>query len=196
MKRLTEVAQIHSGYPFRRAIEPEPDGKFAVIQMRDLNGYTKVNYENLALVNGIEPKPHHLIQQNDILLIAKGVHNFAAHIDKTVHQTVAAANFLVIRNNSHEILPAYLAWFVNQEPAQTFLRDRAKGSYIPSISKGALSELSVPVPPLAVQKKIVRTHQLLELEGELISKIQSKRAKMIESLLLKSANGGETHAQR
>lgn len=188
MKRITEIAEIHSGYPFRRAVEHSVDGRFAVIQMRDLENYTRVNYSNLASVNDIQPKPHHFVKQGDILFISKGANNFAAYVDKTVARTVAAANFLVIRVNSENVVPEYLAWYINQEPAQTFLRDRSKGSYIPAISKAALSELEIPIPPLDVQRKIVRTQQLLDLENELIAQIQFRRKKMITALLVQNAD--------
>ncbi len=155
-----------------------------------------MTYENLASVNDIHPKPHHFLEKGDLLFIAKGMHNFAAHVDKQLARTVAAANFLVIRVNIENVLPEYLAWCINQGPAQAFLKENAKGSYIPSISKRVLSELQIPLPSLELQQKIIRTQQLMNLENELIAQIQNRRKIMIEALLLKTANGGKPNGTR
>ncbi len=195
MKRIIEIAEIHSGYPFRKAINHEANGDLAVIQMSDLQNHTKLNYGKLVTVKGIQPKPHHFVKPGDLLFIAKGAHNFATHIDRHVERAIVTANFLIIRVTAPDVMPEYLAWYINQSPAQTFLKENAKGSSIPAISKAALSKLHVPIPSLKLQQQIVRTQQLLELENHLQSRIQNSRRKIIEAQLLKTASGGEKNAQ-
>ena len=157
---ISNIADIMTGYPFRKRIENDPNGRFAVIQMRDVENYTHLMTENLARVSAIDPKERHFIRQNDLLFSAKGANNFAVQVEQLPVDTVAAANFLVIRVRSDKVLPAYLAWYINQSPAQLFLQARSRGSYIPAISKMALSDLDIPLPSLALQRKIVSIQSL------------------------------------
>jgi len=190
MKKITAVAEIYAGYPFRKGIRHEPRGKFAVIQIRDLHNYRSIDYDNLALTGDIQPRQHHFVKKNDILLVAKGANNYAVAIDRSLENTVAGPNFLLIRHKSEKIMPAYLAWYINQQPAQKFLQESAKGSYIPSISKAALSEMRIPVPPQEVQRKIVRLQALAQDEMRIRMQILLKRQQMIDALLLKKIRQG------
>jgi restriction endonuclease S subunit len=187
MKKITALAEIHTGYPFRTGVRNDPHGKYAVIQIRDLHNYSTIPLErdNLALVSDVQPKTHHFVKKNDILFVAKGANNYAVRIDRSLENTVAGPNFLLIRPKNKKIVPAYLVWYINQQPAQKFLQERAKGSYIPSISKTALSEMEIPLPPHEVQQKIVRLHALAQDEMRIRMQILIKRQQMIEALLLK-----------
>jgi phosphatidylserine/phosphatidylglycerophosphate/cardiolipin synthase-like enzyme len=61
-------------------------------------------------------------------------------------QAVAAALLLRIRVNQYFLLPAYLAWHINQPYSKAFLRSRAKGTAVKMIIKNALESLEVNVP--------------------------------------------------
>ena len=179
-----------TGYPFRKRIENDPNGRFAVIQMRDVENYTHLMTENLARVSAIDPKERHFIRQNDLLFSAKGANNFAVQVEQLPVDTVAAANFLVIRVRSDKVLPAYLAWYINQSPAQLFLQARSRGSYIPAISKMALSDLDIPLPSLALQRKIVSIQSLADREKVLLDQIQRRRERLMQAILLKATRKG------
>lgn len=190
--RIEEIADIHSGYPFRRSVEHSPEGSFAVIQIRDIMNDRTFDYENLARVRDIQPKHHHLLQKGDLLFIAKGTNNVAVHVTKNLSKTVASANFLIIRIKSERVLPEYLAWYISQRPAQQFFRKHAPGTITPSISKAALSQLPVPIPPLEKQREILRVQSMADAELRLVLQIQAKRAQLIEAVLL---NVAEEHTR-
>ena len=186
-KEINEIANIYSGYPFRRSVEHNPEGPYAVIQTRDLTDYRTVNYRHLTRVSDIQPRRHHLLRKGDILFVAKGVSHIAVSITKELNNVVASANFLVVRITSEQVLADYLAWYIWQKPAQQFFREHAPRSFTSSVSKAVLSRLRVPIPPLEKQRKILRMQLIADEERELMQQIQAKRAQMIESILLNAA---------
>ena len=47
------------------------------------------------------------------------------------------------------VLPEYLAWFINQPPAQAYLTQQSRGTLVKLMPKSLFEKLEVPVPPLA-----------------------------------------------
>lgn len=186
MAKIADLAEIQYGYLFRKSIENDPDSEYAVIQIGDLRNYATVDYDNLSSVIGIQPKAHHLIRKDDVLFIAKGTNNFAVHVNKSLSKTVAAANFLIIRVKSITLLPQFLAWYINTKPAQKYLKAHSRGTNAPTISKAALGDLVVHLPPVAIQEKIIRIQALADAESKLVSEIQAKKAQVLEASLLKA----------
>lgn len=158
--------------------------------MRDINKRSLLEMENLSRVSGILPKPHHFVTAGNILFVVKGVNNYAVCIQEQLSKTIAAAHFFVIRIDRDDVLPEYVAWYINQPPAQAFLQERSKGTIGPSIDIGTLSELDVPLPFLEVQRKVIRIQELLRREQELTEHIQAKRDQLVKTVLLKTIQEG------
>lgn len=184
MPKLAELVTMQAGFSLRRQAESQPDGRHAIIQISNLIHHTRIDFASLSRVDLPRVPKHHLIDKGDILFVAKGANNFAIHVDRTLANTVAASNFLVLRVKSNALTPAYVAWYLNQRPAQSYLQEHAKGSGTPAISKAVLGELSLPVPPLPTQRKVVLIENLASEEMRLLYQILARRQLLIQSLLL------------
>ena len=77
-------------------------------------------------------------------------------------------------------MPEYISWFLNTPSIQEWLKSRAKGSGIPSISKAILEELEVLIPDLQTQEIILEITQLRNAEKELKQQIEILREKQIQ----------------
>lgn len=187
--QLKELATASTGFPFRKRIENDPDGQYAVIQMSDIQDYQHINTQHLAKTSDISPKKHHFIQNNDILFIAKGANNLAIHANQQLSNTVAVSNFLVIRTTSGKMLPEFLAWYINQKEAQTYFKSRARGTYIPAVTKETVLELEIPLPDIRTQQKTIALQQLLNREWQLMTQIHDLRSELAENRLLKLSHG-------
>ena len=97
----------------------------------------------------------HLLRAGDVLFAAKGTKNFAAVYEEHNLPAVASTSFFVIRLFDSNVLPEYLAWFLNNLNTQASLKAQAMGTSIPSISKVVLEELEIPVPTIEMQKSVV-----------------------------------------
>ncbi len=181
---LKDIAEIRSGYPFRERIEPERDGQFPVIQIKDIAVDEKVSFENLVRVNLSNVRPEYMVHRGDILFISRGGRNQAVFIETEPDNTIFGMQFFAIRPRQ-AAEPDYLAWYINQKPAQLYFANAAVGTNVKVITKAILGELPVTLPPVEVQRKIVKIYELSLAENRLVEEIQSKRQQLVESALLK-----------
>jgi restriction endonuclease S subunit len=190
--KLKDLANIDSGFTFRTRIVNDPGGNVFAIQMRDISD----------LKTGISQTPHKVfieklsekypLRKGDILFAAKGSNNYAVCYDTEYSPAVAASAFFVIRPDKKKILPEYLCHVINSEIVQNYLRSNLAGTYIPNINKHTLTEMKIPIPPPAVQQKIVMFLRLFQKETELIHAITSKR-ELIMNELVKNMITGKIH---
>lgn len=183
--KLKGFAEILSGYPFRSRIEYTPDGDVSVIQIGDLD---MLVHEKLMRVRDIEPKQHYFVRQGDVLLVARGIQHRAVWISRHLPKTIAVSNFFLIRMKKKDVLPAYLAWYLNSQPAQYFFQRHRMGSNILSLQKRDLEHLEVPVPPVGIQERIGRVYSLMLREKVLIATVQEQRERLLEAQMQRVVN--------
>lgn len=182
--KLKKIANIQTG------IFAKPSGKGEIVYLQakhfnELGQLSSLLYPDLK-AESISEK--HLLKAGDIVFAAKGSKNFAAVYEAHNVLAVASTSFFVIRLFEQEILPAYLAWILNSSPILSQLKENALGTSIPSISKQVLAELSLPIPGIDQQKKIIQITVLRKRETELVQKIQSLREIQIQTQLFNSIN--------
>ena len=56
------------------------------------------------------------------------------------------------------------------------------GSSIQAISKGALQDMMIPLPPLATQQKLIDLQRLWDEEDHLIARLQTNREQMLQGI--------------
>lgn len=150
----------------------------------DQGHLNKVLHPDLNL-NKVTQK--HLLQHGDVLFAAKGTKNFAAWYEAKNIPAVASTSFFIIRmENSFrdKILPEFLVWYLNHPNTQKYLKVKAKGTNIVSISKTVLQEMQILVPELQVQEAIIKINHLCNTEKQLKEKIEELREKLIQQQIL------------
>lgn len=126
----------------------------------------------------------HLLRHGDVLFAAKGTKNFAAWYESKNQPAVASTSFFVIRLTEKNILPEFLVWFINHPTTQKFLKGKAIGTSIVSISKSVLEELEISIPDLQTQKAILQITQLRNTEKILMRQIETLREKQIQQQII------------
>ena len=101
---------------------------------------------------------------------------------------MAVSNFFIIRTYQEEVIPAYLAWYLNSEPAQYFFQRYKMGSNILSLQKRDLERLEVPIPPVGIQERIGRVYSLMLREKVLVATIREQREDLLEAQMLRVVN--------
>ena len=185
---ITDIADINIGYQFRVKIEPTDDGTHSVIQIRDFDDSRNLHADSLMRVKIDKPVEQFHINKGDVLFLSRGHRNWAAPIVNDLRNAIAASHFFVIRIKKPDVLPEYIAWYINQTPAQEFLHMNARhGTHMPLVSLSAFKGLEVEVPSIDKQKKIVELSSLLEKEKQLLAQLQEKRTRLINAVCLKVA---------
>ena len=108
-------------------------------------------------------------------------------VEKTNQPAVASTSFFVIRvqeNFSNKILPEFLVWLINHPIAQKFLKGKAIGTSLVSISKSVLSALEISIPDVKTQKAILKISQLYNTEKNLKQQIEILREKQIQQQII------------
>ncbi|HDH05736.1 MAG TPA: hypothetical protein ENH01_08485, partial [Nitrospirae bacterium] len=119
--KIRDIADIQIGYQFRKKIETERDGTHQVIQIRDFDGNRNLNKEGLFWVKMPQLSEKYSVNKNDVLFLARGHRNFAVPIMGSLENTIAASTFYILKIKTKKVIPEYLAWCINQAPAQGYL---------------------------------------------------------------------------
>lgn len=187
-EKIKDMADIQIGYQFRKKISTERDGSHAIIQMRDFDDNHNLNYKELSRVKPAGMPDKYLVNQNDVLFLSRGHNNFAVTITNPLEDTIAASYFFILKVRSGKVLPEYLAWCINQAPAQAYFHNIARrGSHMPLVPKSAFENLKIHVPDIKTQKSITELNRLLDRENDLLRRLQEKRSRLVKSLSLKAA---------
>lgn len=184
-KTLQDIATVHTGMYSKFG----QSGSAVYLQVNFFNEHGDLEKHikpNLVLD---KKSMHHLLQDGDVLFAAKGAKNFAAVYETHNGPCVASSTFLVIRIKpevKHDLRPKFLAWYINHPNTQLWLKSKAIGSALPSISKGALSEMEITIPTLEKQHIITKLNSLRKLENNIQKQLLDLREQYIQQLLLTS----------
>jgi restriction endonuclease S subunit len=192
--KLEKIASIQMGYSFRFRIESNESGSIPVIQMKDLRE-DKVDCSQLVKTEIPDFKEHHAIKDGDIIFRSRGPSSTSAIFKEKVSPAVVAAPLLRIRVTHKGVLPEYVHWFINQEPAQNFFSSQAKGTAQKMIGIETLKDLEIIIPPLETQKFIVELAELADKEQRLIKELAGKRKIYLDKILLKLSEGEDNGNQ-
>jgi hypothetical protein len=182
--KLGALAELQIGYQARGRIEPDPESPYRVLQVRDVDD--RVDWTGVVTFRPERQPDRYRVREGDILVPSRGGNPVAVLLDHVPGPTLAAGNFYILRVRRKGVLPGYLAWYINQAPAQTFLRSRSQGTNIAMVAKADLEELEVPVPALAIQEKVVRVAALQRRERELLRDLEERRGQLIQAVCLKA----------
>ena len=183
---LNTVASIQVGYQAKARIKERARGTHRLIQSKDFDSFHRLRSENLTAFFP-ERKPEiYSVRKGDILFQARGVVHFAYCIEDDLKDTLAAGSFYILRTKNENLLPQYLAWWLNQSKAQAYFQSQARGAGMSFISKSALSRLQVQIPPLSVQKKVVKMVTLAKHEQFLLDRLSELRSQLVKAVCIKA----------
>lgn len=195
-KPLGACGEIRSGYPFRGPLKPVASGGVLVAQMKDIDPFGGLRWEALVRTELPGKKAPDWLQLGDILFVPRGSRFFAASIDAPPELAVCGPHLVHLRLRADAgVLPAFLAWQINQPPLQRQLRAAAEGSSQLSIRIAEIEALQIAVPPLAQQMRIVVLTEASLRERQVLTRIIQNREQELASLAntLALAAGLDTH---
>jgi restriction endonuclease S subunit len=189
-RRLKDIAKVQMGYPFRSRLEFSLNGNLRVIQMKDLGTDEQVDCESIQKIDMESCDKKHFIRKGDLVFRSRGMRNTVAIINDEIKNTIVAAPLYRIRVKTDNVLPEYLWWYINLERSQHYLRTRLEGTHGGMISRPALENLPVDVPPLETQKKIIEIFKLHHHRQELEKKRIDMQERELTALLMSFIKGG------
>jgi hypothetical protein len=194
VKRLSDVANVRMGYPFRSRVETAPSGGCLLVQMKDVDVAGGLRENDLVRVEAPPNFLSHVLRPGDVLMAGRGVRNHAVSFPTDPGNTIAAANLFVLRPYG-SVLPDYLTWFLNLPATQARLRAKRAGSSVQFVPLAELGDLEIPVPNLEAQNRIVEIYKLSLREEELINQIQTLRRTLVDATLHEAVQRASPHAR-
>ena len=177
--RLGDVVAVRPGYPFRGSIKEAPRGEMAVVQIKNADAERGVDWQALANTEPTGRKQPDWLQGGDVLLIARGNRNVAVFLNQVPGRAVCAPQFYLLRVKDDRVLPAYLAWYLNEFPAQRYFEQSAEGSVVTSIRRQVLESLPLPIPDLQRQQLIVNLVDTARREKQLTEQLIRNREQQL-----------------
>ncbi|WP_029605909.1 restriction endonuclease subunit S domain-containing protein [Kozakia baliensis] len=181
---LSDITTVAAGHPFRGKIESIEGAETVVVQMRDTSP-SGVNWPPCLRTEISGRREPDWLRPGDILFPARGNVSQAVLIDERIGclQAVAAPHFFVLRVSRLDVLPAYLAWWLNQEPAQRHLEQNAQSStLVRNIARPVLEATPVVLPPLPQQKQIVGLANAMQREEALLQRLRQTSQQIMTGL--------------
>ena len=159
MVSLNEIANISAGYSFRGKIMEQAGTGIYAIQMKDVSEEAGLNHKTVIETSLPGKRDPDWLQADDILFVARGSRIFATLYDGAFENAVASPHFFVIRITNQNALPEFIAWQLNQIPAQRYFDKEAEGSVAKSIKRTALDKTPISLPDIQRQKTILKLHK-------------------------------------
>ena len=187
--RLADACAIHTGYTARGRLEPTAAGGVLTIQLRDISSNGLVDPDRLTRVQLEDLADRYFVRAGDLVFRSRGERNTASALDERWQEpALAVLPLMVLRPNRDVVTPEYLAWAINQPPAQRHFDSAARGTNIRMIPRTSLDDLELDVPDIATQKMIVAVDALAERERKLSQLAAEARKKMMSLILVERAS--------
>jgi len=184
IKALKDVVKISAGYPLRGSTDALPTGDAHIIQLKNVGRDYGVDWKNLAQVALPSKRSPSWLKNEDVLFVARGANNFAIAISDVPPQTVCAPHFFILRvQNQSQLNPRFLAWQINQRPAQNYFRRSAVGTLGMNIRRSSVENLQIAVPTLHRQQLINKMHDATISEKEKLRALIETRNKQMDAVV-------------
>ena len=184
--RLLEISRkIHYGYTAsaNRMIESVRLLRITDIQDNRVDWFSVPGCE-------IEEKvlPKFKLERGDVLIARTGGTIGKSFLVQDVPVTAVFASYLIRIQGSHEIHDRYLKLFLESPAYWTQLRDGARGAGQPNVNGQILGKITVPLPPLVEQHRIVaKVNELMALCDRMetgLATADVTRTRLLDSLLV------------
>jgi hypothetical protein len=176
---LSSIANITSGLSIPEAIRHVPGGRFQILSPRHVDdGGRPFIYDDQVHAMRMDFDERlakraeaYCVTPGDVVFMSRGEKNRAAVIRSCPTDTVAPVAFFIIRPTNSTVLADYLAWYLNQVPAQAFITQHRTGAGTPLVQRQSFGELPVSLPTLAKQQSIAHLGELMLRELSLVERL-------------------------
>lgn len=177
--KLSDIAQLQFGL----YTKPTDDGNAVYLQAKHFDDWGNQTDKVDTFIQIDKKNEAHLLADGDILLVGKGMRNFAWTYDKAYGPAIASSIFFVIKPDQSRVIPEFLTTLFNMPQTQVYFQTLGAGSSIPSIRKSELEAFTVKLPSLELQQKAIAIKQLHYKEMDISRKIISEKQKVYQAVI-------------
>lgn len=177
--KLGEMVNIRTGLILsRKKSNVQTKHRYRLLNLKSIDPQGYINKEELDVFDAKDQlSSEYLTKTNDIIIRLSQPYT-AVLIDKETEKMVISSNFLIIRNSSKNLMPAYLLWFLNTEKVKRNAYKSATSNMLSAITPQYYNELSIIIPPMEKQSAIANLFTLSQREQILLEQLKNEKQKL------------------
>lgn len=174
---LKDIAKVSAGYPLRGSADVLSAGETSLIQLKNVTPHTGIDWEVVNQVELPTNRTPKWLTSNDVIFSARGIKNYAYAMTDTPEKTVCSPHFFVLSvMDAQKILPEFLAWQINQRPAQNYLHRVSDGTQsVSNIKRQSIEEMPLALPSVRQQTLIIKFWQDAQKERAALTNLIANR---------------------
>ena len=177
--KLSDIAQLQFGL----YTKPSDEGNAVYLQAKHFDDWGNQTGQIDTFIQIDQKNESHLLEDGDIIMVGKGMRNFAWTYYKAFGPAIASSIFFVIKTDRSRVIPEFLTTLFNMPQTQAYFQTLGAGSSIPSIRKSELEAFMVKIPSLELQQKAIAIKQLHYKDIEISNKIISEKQKVYQAII-------------
>ena len=179
---LKDIATVKAGHPFRGTIKESLDGNGFVVLVKNINVDGKIDLNNVVQTTVQGRRTPEWLKSGDVLFLSRGPKLTAATVIDPPENVVCSPHFFVIELQNTSVLPQFLAWQLNQNNAQRYLKKSAAGSAQVSVTRSVLENVPLTIPGVKDQQNIVNLADCVVKEKHLFAKLIQNRERQLQAV--------------
>lgn len=188
--QLGKISDIKSGYQPRSSLREDATGTHRLVFGKNITPKGTLEGPFPQIIPDRKPELYE-VRPNDILFLARGTEHKTICVGPNIEPNLlVSSNFYIIRIKTPTVLPCFLAWYMNQQPAREHYEVNSAGATIAYISKPALAALSVPVIPIENQQTITNMSRLRDRQREMEQQLTRLRDHLVGKQCMKALEQG------
>ncbi|RKS93832.1 type I restriction modification DNA specificity protein [Flavobacterium limicola] len=179
--KIKEIANIQFGYYG----QPSKYGTIPYFQAKHFNEFGQYIGENDTFLEEDPKSMANILQDGDVLFVAKGFRFFATLYKEDFGNAIASSIFFVLRPDKTRIIPAYLVSVLNLPKNLLHFQQSGAGSTIPSIRKNELADFTLNLLSLEQQQKVVALQELYFKDIQITDALIREKQKLFQTTISK-----------
>mgnify|MGYP003385985100 FL=1 len=187
--RLSDIADIRSGHPFRGSIEPDIKGDVHVVQVRNTKATGEIIQDEVIKTTLTSKKQPDWLKSGDILFVAKGAKHYSALVEDLPKQTVCSPHFFLVRIKpafKELVTPEFICWQLNQLPSQRYFQTTAEGSLYLSVRRQILEYVPITMLSIEKQRQLTAMHRCAVKEQKVLQQLIENRQQQLDAIAHKA----------
>jgi hypothetical protein len=188
-RRLEELGTLRGGYPPRGPVSSiGGPGYVQALQGRDVRD-GEVQWGGVGWIETGPATGKYAVTDGDVVLPLRGESARALVLQQPPPDAVVVGHWMLISPARDRIGPEYLAWYLNHPATSARLSGLMRGTKLLFFSLADLRGLEIDVPPLEVQRQIVRASALNDRVSELERQIALSRQQLVDAVTFQALTG-------
>jgi restriction endonuclease S subunit len=182
---LGEIARIKVGLVVSRKkaeVDLEVKAEYPLISLKNIQADGTFTDEPIEIFKSKEVLDAEFFTREGNILVRLSHPNTAVLIDKEQEGLLIPSYFANVEIIDTNVLPGYVAWYLNTDKVKGELLKSQMGSHIPSTNKQILEKISIPELYLSKQQMITELQQLYRKEKRLYQKLMAEKEKFYKAV--------------